>query len=242
MCSANIGRLTDEFNRRVAYDVFNIQPTDSAKGENIMMKQSCLSLRQRLLRWTMLLMFVTASAALTPRPAQASDPVGNHCIHPDGTDLNVLYGISKQIVTRFCNQVDSGEHWTTAGPAWFMSTSFEAVPVGFVPAGATPLEDFLAKFIAVKYVIDPGTRQEQTYVYPTGDKLWIGTIAGFPAVWPGTLSKLMPLSIGEHVVEVYWVFSAMHCDGTAAVITENCLGPGEILYAAARFEVTPGNQ
>lgn len=207
------------------------------------MKQSYLSLRQRLLRWTMVLMFVTASAALTLRPVQASDPVENHCTAPNGTDLNVLFGISKQIVTPFCNQVDSGEQWTTAGAFWFMSTSFEAVPDGFVPAGETPLEDFLAKFVAIKYVVDPGTRQERTYVFPTGDRLWIGTVGpGFPAVWPGTLSKLQPLSVGEHVVEVYWVFSAMHSDGIAAVIAENCLGPGEILYAVPRFEVTPGHQ
>jgi hypothetical protein len=191
----------------------------------------------------MVLVFVIASTALIPRPAQASDPVENHCIAPNGTDLNVLYGISKQIVTPFCNQVDSGEQWTTAGALWFMSTSFEAVPDGFVPAGATPLEDFLAKFVAIKYVVDPGTLQEQTYVYPTGDRLWIGTVEpGFPAVWPGTLSKLMPLSVGEHFVQVYWVFSAMHCDGFAAVIQENCLGPGEVAYAAPRFNVTPGAQ
>ena len=175
-----------------------------------------------------------------PQPAQASHTMENHCITPTGIDLNALYDITKQIVTPFCNQVDSGEHWTAAGAGWFMNTSFEAVPEGFVPAGATPLEDFLAKFVAIKYVIDPGTRQEQTYVYPTSDKLWIGTTAGFPAVWPGTLSNLQPLSVGEHFVVVYWVFNAMHCDGFTAVVEENCLGPGEVAYVALSFEVTPG--
>ena len=121
-----------------------------------------------------------------------------------------------------------------------LNTSFEAVPEGFVPAGATPLEDFLAKFVAIKYVIDPGTRQEQTYVYPTSDKLWIDTIAGFPAVWPGTLSNLQPLSVGEHFVVVYWVFNAMHCDGFGTVVEENCLGPGEVAYVALGFEVISG--
>ena len=201
------------------------------------MKLSSLSLRQRFVRWSLVLVFMIVSTALTSRPAQASD---NHCITPTGIDLNALYDITKQIVTPFCNQVDSGEHWTAAGAGWFMNTSFEAVPEGFVPAGATPLEDFLAKFVAIKYVIDPGTRQEQTYVYPTSDKLWIGTTAGFPAVWPGTLSNLQPLSVGEHFVVVYWVFNAMHCDGFAATVDENCLGPGEIAYTGVRFEVTPG--
>jgi len=201
------------------------------------MKQSYLSLQQRFLRWSALLVFVIGSTVLTSQSAQASD---NHCITPTGIDLNAQYDITKQIVTPFCTQVDSGEHWTAAGAAWFMNTSFEAVPEGFVPAGETPLEDFLAKFVAIKYVVDPGTRQEQTYVYLTDDKLWIGTIAGFPAVWPGTLSNLQPLSVGEHFVVVYWVFNAMHCDGFAAVVEESCLGPGEVPYFAVRFEVTPG--
>jgi len=180
---------------------------------------------------------IVASTAFVVQPVLAAE---NHCIAPNGIDLNVLFGISKQIVTPYCNQVDSGEQWTAAGPAWFMNTSFEAVPEEFVPAGANPPEDFLAKFVAIKYVVDPGTRQEQTYVYPISNKLWSGAVAGFPAVWPGTLSKLPPMSVGEHFVVVYWVFSAMHCDGLAAVVDENCLGPGEVPYVAVRFEVTPG--
>jgi hypothetical protein len=200
------------------------------------MKQSFLSLRQRLFRWSLILVFVIASMALLPQPAQASD---NHCILPNGVDLNVLFGITEQIVGRFCPQVDSGEHWTASGSPWFMNTSFEAVPEGFVPAGATPLEDFLAKFVGVKYVIDRGTLQEQTYVFPTSDKLWIGTVAGLPAVNGVTLSLLNPLSVGDHFVELYWVFSAMHCDGLAAA-AENCLPAGETLYARTAFVVTPG--
>ena len=205
------------------------------------MKPAYLSLRQRFLRW-MVLVFVIASTALMAQPAQASHTLENHCIASSGTDLNVLFGISQQIVASFCKEVNSGEYWiAVGGPPWLMSTSFEAVPVGFVSAGSTPLEDFLAKFVAVKYVIDPGTFQERTYVFPTSNKLWIGTIEGFPAVHPITLGALKPLNVGEHVVQVYWVFSAMHCDGFGAVIEENCLGPGEIQYGPPRaFEVTPG--
>jgi hypothetical protein len=205
------------------------------------MKQFQLSSQDRFLRCSLILVFVMASTALTSHPAQASHPVENHCIAPaTGVDLNDLFGITKQIVTPFCNQVDAGEQWTAAGPAWFMNTSFDLVPAGFAPAGETPLEDFLAKFVAIKYVIDPGTLQERTFVYPVSDDLWMGTNAGFPAVWPGTLSKLPPLSIGEHVVVVYWVFNAMHCDGFGDVIELYCLGPGEVEYTGASFEVTPG--
>ena len=165
------------------------------------MKLFSLSLQQCLVRWSMVLVVVIASIALTSQPAQASHTVENHCISPSsGVDLNVLFGVTKQIVTPFCNQVDSGEGWTAAGPAWLMSTSFDIAPDGFVPAGITPLEDFIAKFVGIRYVIDPGTRQEKVLFYPNNDNLWTGTIAGLPAVWPGTLSKLPPLSIGEHFI------------------------------------------
>ena len=207
------------------------------------MKGSSLSLRQRFLRWSVVLVFVIASIALLPQPAQASQSAENHCITPLG-DLNQIYGISEQIVTVFCPQVNSGAYWVAAGgPPWFMNTSFELVPEGFVPAGETPLEDFRAKFVAVKYMIDPGTLQEQTYIFPTSDKLWTGPhpIVGLPAVHPITLGTLRPLSVGEHVVQVYWVFSAMHCDGLGDVIEIFCLGPGEIAYGPpATFKVLPG--
>lgn len=206
------------------------------------MKQASLSLRQQILRWNAVLLFVIVSTAILPKSAQASHPVDNHCISPaSGEDLNILFGTTKQIITPFCNQVDAGEQWTAAGPSWFINTDFDLVPEGFVPTGATPLEDFVAKFVAIKYVIDPGTLQERTFIYPTSNALWIGTnAAGFQSVWPGTLSTLPPLSIGEHFVAVYWVFNAMHCDGFGEEAELFCLGPGEVPYAGFRFEVTPG--
>jgi hypothetical protein len=186
-------------------------------------------------------------------PTEAQPKWGNHCISPDGHDLNELYGIPQQIVTGFCPEVNAGERWTAPGAPWIMNWSFEEVPDGFVPAGATPLEDFIAKFKAIKYVIDAGTAQETTLIYPihpTGPDLWVGTLeldfgAGpedFPAVNPAPLSSVRPLSIGEHTVDTYWVFDSdsPHCDGFGKVIEENCLGPGEILYRFGSFEVTRG--
>jgi hypothetical protein len=154
----------------------------------------------------MVLIVVITSALLASQHAQASHLVDNHCVSPvSGENLNLLVGTTKQIITPFCNQVDAGEQWTAAGPAWFINTDFDLVPAGFVPAGATPLEDFVAKFAAIKYLIDPGTLQERTFIYLTSNALWIGTnAAGFQSIWPGTLSKLPPLRIGEHFVPMYW--------------------------------------
>jgi len=179
------------------------------------------------------------STAFVVQPAIAAE---NHCITPLGTDLNLLYGTSTQIVTPFCTQVDSGESWTVpGGTRWVVNTSFAAIPDGFVPTGATPLEDFLAKFTGAKVVVDPGTSEEKTYIFPKSNKLWMDTFSGFPAVQTATLTILKPVRVGEHSVQLYWEFSAMHCDGFGNVVQDNCLGPGEVAYGPlTTFQVTPG--
>jgi hypothetical protein len=165
---------------------------------------------------------------------------GNHCISPAGVDLNEFYGVSEQIVAPFCAQVGSGEQWTVAG-RWLMNDTFKFVPKGFVPAGATPLEDFIAKFVGVRYVVDPGTNHEQTAVFPNGGNLFTGTQEGFVVVNTLTLGTLDPLPDGGHVVELYWSFTAMHCDGLGKVLADNCLPAGETLFTKVAFEVTPGH-
>lgn len=180
-----------------------------------------------------------ASTVLVVQPALAAE---NHCINPLGTNLNILFGILTQIVTPFCTQVDSGEAWTTpAGTPWFMNTSFVTFPEGFVAAGTTPLEDFLAKFTVAKLVVDTGTSAEKTYIFRKSVKLWMGNLRGFPAVQTAILTILKPSSVGEHTVHLYWVFSAMHCDGFGNVVQDNCLGSGEVAYGPLiTFQVTAG--
>jgi hypothetical protein len=69
---------------------------------------------------------------------------------------------------------------------WFMNRGFEVVSEGFVPAGATPLEDFVAKFTGVRYVVDPGSKRERNYAYANVGDLWIGSFYGFPLCNPLT--------------------------------------------------------
>ena len=142
-------------------------------------------------------MVVTASTLLASQPAQASTPVENHCITFGGIDLNQFYGVSEQLVAPGCSQIGSGEPYRVwAG--WWMNSSFAAVPSEFVPAGDTPLEDFVAKFVAVKYVVDPGTAQEKTYIVPNRGQLWTGILFGLPHVNTLTLGVLKPLPVGQH--------------------------------------------
>ena len=173
---------------------------------------------------------------------QAKTKSGNHCISPStGADLNEFFGISAQIVTGFCAEVGAGEPWTTGGP-WFMAQRFEAVPEGFTPVGTTPLEDFIAKFTALKLVIDPGTHQETIVVFPHDGNLFVDPdFNGAVFVSPTTLGLLNPEPVGEHEVAVSWVFSAMHCDGIAANIAQNCFPAGETHYFSVAFAVTPGH-
>jgi hypothetical protein len=175
----------------------------------------------------------------------------NHCTTPFGLDLNATYGISAQIVTGFCHEVGSGERWISSGAPWFVNDTFESVPTpeeGFVPAGDTPVEDFIAKFTALKLVIDAGTRQEKTVVFPNDGNVFTGPATLFPGnpeewalVIPITLGTVQPLPVGDHVVDVYWVFGDVHCDGVAANIVENCFPEGETQYVTVAFEVTPGH-
>jgi hypothetical protein len=184
--------------------------------------------------------------------AQAKSKPGNHCLTPSGLDLNAFLGISEQIVTSYCREVGSGEEWTTSGP-WFVNGSFASVPEGFVPAGETPVEDFQAKFTALKLLIDPGSPQERTVVFPNTGNVFAGpanAIApGAPEevliLIPASLGTVQPLPVGPHTVHAYWIFSAMHCDGLGTDTTPgsgNCFPAGETLYLQLPFEVVPGHQ
>jgi hypothetical protein len=109
-----------------------------------------------------------------------------------------------------------------------MKEEFRALPKGFVPAGETPLEDFIAKFLGVTYVIDAGTQSEKSVFLPNAGNLFTTVTSDrhFPVlVSPNPLGSLSPLPIGIHTVSLFWSFSALHCDG-GRDINENCLAPG----------------
>ena len=201
-----------------------------------------MSENRRQLRHGMVVTLGVLVACLGPGASgsSAEPKTVKHCITPTDIDLNERYGVSDAIVAPFCAEVNSGRRWTVSN-AWFMNVIYGPAPPGFVPEGETPLDDFLAKFIGVKYVVDPGTKKEKTYVFGNDDDL--GIVIGDEAVAanPVTLGALKPLSVGDHVVDSYLLFSAMHCDGVGAVVEENCLPAGETLFSSVAFTVTPGH-
>ena len=206
--------------------------------------------RHRQLRRSISCALVVLAASLTlGAGAAVANTKGEHCIAPDGTDLNERYGVEATIVLPFCAQLRTGEHWTTS-TRWFVAFSYEpgSVPPGFVPAGATPLDDYRAKFVAVRYVIDAGTKQERTSVFPNSNKLWTGVLpfgppfGDLPQVNQITLGTLHPLSTGQHTIDGYLQFSALHCDGLGAIVDENCLPAGDSFFGRTTFDVVPASK
>jgi hypothetical protein len=183
---------------------------------------------------------LAACLALGASAASAAPKGAPHCVTPTGVDVNERYGVTEAIVAAFCAEINSGRHWTVSN-GWFMSAAYDAMPAGFVPEGATPLDDFLAKFIGVKYVVDPGTRQERVYMFPSDDDLGLFSDPVQDVVNTVTLGTLKPLSVGDHVVDTYFVMRALHCDGFGDVIDENCLPAGDVLFTVVPFAVTPGH-
>lgn len=176
-------------------------------------------------------------AAVVPAGASAGNSEGTHCIAPWGGDLNVEWGITEAIVWVFCTEVGTGEDWRVAA-GWGVAPSFKKVPKGFEPTGATPLEDFMVKFVGSKVVTDPGTAQERTTIFTGLSGLTVTVFddggAGINSVTMGTLD---PLSVGSHVVESYWTMSAMHCDGGGKSIEANCLVAGDNFGYSVEIEV-----
>src|SRR5262245_42889715 len=163
------------------------------------------------------------------------------CITPTDVNINERYGISDAVVAPFCTAVGSGRGWTVSN-AWTMNATFEDPgPAEFEPAGATPLEDFKAKLIGVKYVVEPGTSREKTYLFPNSDRLGTFLGDGFTVANAVSLGAVHPLDVGGHAVDSYLLFRAMHCDGFGSVVGENCLPAGETFFDRVEFTVTPGH-
>jgi len=181
--------------------------------------------------------------------AGRTDPPGhrdaNHCVTGLGVDLNELFGVSDQFLARGCNVVSAGEHWIRSAE-WITNGSDDPVyPAGYVPARPAPIEDFLSKLIAVKIVVDGGTRQQQTYVFSPGQVERTDVTADQlqPGLWdPGTpmaiaLPRMAPVSVGPHTSEPILVLSAKHCDGFFTDEARSCLPAGETSYVARPFQV-----
>jgi hypothetical protein len=155
-------------------------------------------------------------------------------------DINANLRLDAAVVAPFCPTIKAGDRWV---PAQFYTAarSWEQMPDGYVPAGATPLQDFVAKFVAIRYVVDEGTSRAFTVEFANGPLLWTGQHAINPDIalaTPMTLGAIRPLGVGPHTVRMIWIMSAMQCDGWSAVVAESCFpGAGPFDNGSDAFEV-----
>ena len=170
-------------------------------------------------------------------------PRNGHCVTGDGIDLNDVLAVSETIVLQpDCFEVDAGESYIPFG-YWVTAKSYESVPSPHPLAGSTPIEDFLGKVEAVRYVIDPETRRPRSYRFEARHVVRQGTldqiVAGGPAL-PVVyfLAKLPPLPPGVHNTKILVEMSAGHCDGLGTA-PENCLPEGEADFLGCPFVVLP---
>ena len=166
------------------------------------------------------------------------DPPGhidaNHCVNLFGVDLNELFGISDQIRSFSCREVTAGEHWV-ANVNWITGFATGTVyPAGYVASRAAPLDDFMAKLVAVEVVIDVGTSQKRTYVFNPAEvvRTDINAAQEFPGLWgpnpmAAILPRLDPLSVGQHTAQVLVLLTAQHCDGLTTNVASSCLQAGD---------------
>jgi hypothetical protein len=200
--------------------------------------------RSRRIGLTALLTFLAASFVIAVGTASAGrdDPPGdrdaNHCINSFGIDLNELYGVPDQFRNRECQALSVGEHWVLGPLTWIVDDGIDSVyPDGYVPVSPDPIDDFAAKLVAVKVVVDGTTEvfapSEALRTDINIEQLEPGTFGG-PFPMASILPRLRPLSVGEHTFQPFIVLSAEHCDGFAPVEEENCLPSGEIPFAPPR--------
>lgn len=175
----------------------------------------------------------------------AGDSEGNHCLSPNGADVNELLGVSEfLLVPGACEDLEAGEFYILFGPgSWMMGPAWLEVPGDFVPSAPTPLEDFLAKVRSFTFTVDPGTPRERSYRFQASDIVEVISlqdlfeeVPDFPvAVF---LGKLPPLAPGDHRVAYFIEMADRHCDGLGSGL-ENCLAAGTTRLGSCLFTVVP---
>jgi hypothetical protein len=176
----------------------------------------------------------------------AADSEGNHCLSPEGVDVNELLGVSEHLVVggNGCGPVRTGEFYVPlGGSCWNTNTSWEVMPDDYTPAAATPVEDFLSKLLSITYVVEPGTPSARSYRFRAQDVVAVGNVRDvLPISGPDQpsvcfLAKLPPLPAGVHTYDAFVEMSARSCDGLGVSESINCLPAGTTRLGSCRFTV-----
>lgn len=170
---------------------------------------------------------VIAMLLMGSQTAAAAERPERRCFHPSGANMNDVHDTDHRIITHFCPVALVGERWIPVA-TWAANTTYEAIPVGYIPSRATPIEDFNAKFVGARYVLDGGTGHERTYSRSASEILQTGlTIPGTDFPMSAFLAVLPPLPPGAHTVDIFLTLNADHWDGFGLDPSANLFPAGE---------------
>lgn len=179
---------------------------------------------------------LTASLVLGAASTAAGAKKQNHCINPVGIDLNEFFGTQDAFITPFCTTAHTGDKWRPF-VRWVVADTFEVIPEGYVPARPTPLEDFLSKFVSVRYVIDAGTKKERTFEFAVSDLIL--SVIDLPdnTSFVGFTPRLRPLPPGNHSIDIFITVTAETWDGLGLEPGVNSAPAGESPSPSVEFRV-----
>ncbi|MGW0751722.1 hypothetical protein [Streptomyces sp. NPDC002587] len=178
----------------------------------------------------------TAAPGAAPAPSNGTE----HCLSPEGVDINALLSIREQIIgPPNCRVAVAWKPWVRAFPSWGTAAdSATAVyPAGYTPSLPKPMDDFILKFLGVRVTQDIGTPQERSFSFGPEVLRLVTIEQGLPFANFAT-PALPGLKPGTHTTTVFVRMSFEHCDGLGTVREENCLPAGETPYTGnVPFEV-----
>ena len=189
---------------------------------------------------------LTSSLALSP--SASANPRTGPCIWPStGTDLQQYFGVSTTLVvpTRGCGTVLAGSSWSTPA-VFYVARSWEHIPAGITPIGATPLEELQKRLVRFRLFVDEGTPQAFT-VDRSASQLQYVT-QPWQVLFPndpdwllvdiGTHITLRPLPPGQHTVRGEFEVTGPTCDGTSDDVDQSCIPTGVFEFPPTRtFQV-----
>ncbi|HYF25331.1 MAG TPA: hypothetical protein VD931_06295 [Baekduia sp.] len=187
-------------------------------------------------RGTLGLALLASVIALWPSTTSARAPAANQCVTPAGDDLNQTFATDDAFIAPFCRTARVGDHWRPIVRI-AMAGSDPVFPSGFTPSAPDLLEDFFAKFVSARYVVDAGTKRERSFTF-TADQLIFETGA-LPdgSVFVRWMPRLRPLPKGEHTVTEYLTLRADFWDGLGTDPQLNLIPAGESLVDQLAFTV-----
>jgi hypothetical protein len=140
-----------------------------------------------------------------------------------------------------CDPIKAGSSWATPS-VFYVARTWEQVPAGYEPVGATPLDELEADLTSVRFIVDEGTPQQFT-VERSASQIHF-QIRDWNEVYPddpdwllvdiGTHITLRPLPPGTHTVRGEFAVSRPACDGTSSEYDQSCIPPGVFEYPGTR--------